>query len=54
MMLPTIHFNLRQPKAIEPTNIYCVVYVGGKQIKFATSVKVKPKQKKKKKAISHC
>lgn len=52
MMLPTIHFNLRQPKAIEPTNIYCVVYVGGKQIKFATSVKVKPKQWNKKKQLA--
>lgn len=52
MMLPTIHFNLRRPKAVEPTNIYCVVYVGGKQIKFATSVKVKPKQWNKQKQLA--
>lgn len=51
-MLPTIHFNLRRPKAVEPTNIYCVVYVGGKQIKFATSVKVKPKQWNKQKQLA--
>lgn len=34
-------FNLRQPKANKPTNIYLVVRINGKQLKLAT-VKVYP------------
>lgn len=35
-------FNLRQPKANKPTNIYLVVRINGKQLKLATGVKVYP------------
>ena len=40
----TCHFNLREPKAKKPTNIYLVVSIEGKQIKFATGVKIYPEQ----------
>lgn len=40
-----IHFNLRQNKKNdEPTIIYCVFSVDGKQYKVSTNVKVKPNQ----------
>ena len=45
----TCHFNLREPKAKKPTNIYLVVSIEGKQIKFATGVKIYPEQWNKKK-----
>ena len=46
-------FNLRRPKVInKPTNVYCVVYVGGKQHYFATGLKVLPSQWNKKKQIA--
>ena len=35
-------FNLRQPKANKPTNIYLVVSINGTQLKLATGVKVYP------------
>ena len=47
------NFNLRRPKvANKPTNVYCVVYVGGKQHYFATGLKVLPSQWNKKKQIA--
>ena len=47
------NFNLRRPKVInKPTNVYCVVYVGGKQHYFATGLKVLPSQWNKKKQIA--
>ena len=45
----TCNFNLREPKAKKPTNIYLVVSIEGKQIKFATGVKIYPEQWNKKK-----
>ena len=45
----TCHFNLREPKAKKPTNIYLVISIEGKQIKFATGVKIYPEQWNKKK-----
>lgn len=36
------YFNLRQPKANKPTNIYLVVYLNNKQVKLSTGVKVYP------------
>ena len=36
------NFNLRQPKANKPTNIYLVVYLNNKQVKLSTRVKVYP------------
>lgn len=36
------NFNLRQPKANKPTNIYLVVYLNNKQVKLSTGVKVYP------------
>lgn len=44
----TCNFNLREPKAKKPTNIYFIVSIGGKQIKFSTGVKVYPEQWNKK------
>ena len=32
-------FNLREPKANKPTNIYLVCRISGKQVKLATGVK---------------
>ena len=47
------NFNLRRPKVInKPTNVYCVVYVGGKQHYFATGLKVLRSQWNKKKQIA--
>lgn len=47
------NFNLRRPKVVnKPTNVYCVVYVGGKQHYFATGLKVLPSQWNKKKQIA--
>lgn len=45
----TCNFNLREPKAKKPTNIYFIVCIEGKQIKFSTGVKVYPEQWNKKK-----
>lgn len=45
----TCNFNLREPKAKKPTNIYLVVNIEGKHIKFATGVKIYPEQWNKKK-----
>jgi site-specific recombinase XerD len=36
------NFNLRKPKSVKPTNIYFIVYMNGKQLRFATGVKVYP------------
>ena len=36
------HFNLRRRASVKPTNIYFVVNLNGRQIKFATGVKVYP------------
>lgn len=38
----TCNFNLREPKTNKPTNIYFVVCIDGKQIKFPTGVKIYP------------
>lgn len=47
------NFNLRKPKIVnKPTNVYCVIYVGGKQHYFATGLKVLPSQWDKKKQIA--
>lgn len=46
------HFNLRKRKAEKPTNIYCVVYLQGKQYRFATGVKVLPNQWDKKRQVA--
>ena len=46
------HFNLRERKADKPTNIYCVVYLQGKQYRFATGVKVLPCQWDKKRQVA--
>ena len=35
-------FNLREPKANKPTNIYLVCRISGKQVKLATGVKIYP------------
>ena len=45
----TCNFNLREPKAKKPTNIYFVVCLEGKQFKFSTGVKIYPEQWNKKK-----
>lgn len=45
----TCNFNLREPKAKKPTNIYFIVCIEGKQIKFSTGVKIYPEQWNKKK-----
>lgn len=45
----TCNFNLREPKGKKPTNIYFIVCIEGKQIKFSTGVKVYPEQWNKKK-----
>lgn len=45
----TCHFNLREPKSQRPTNIYCIVCIDGKQMKFPTGVKIYPEQWNKKK-----
>ena len=45
----TCHFNLREPKSQRPTNIYCIVSIDGKQMKFPTGVKIYPEQWNKKK-----
>jgi len=45
----TCHFNLREPKSKKPTNIYLVVNIEGKQLKFSTGVKIYPDQWNKKK-----
>lgn len=37
-------FNLREPKAGKPTNIYLVIRLAGKQCKFSTGVKIYPEQ----------
>lgn len=36
------HFNLRKPKGVKATPIYFVIFVGGKQYKLSTNVKVYP------------
>lgn len=36
----TCHFNLREPKSQRPTNIYCIICIDGKQMKFPTGVKI--------------
>lgn len=36
------HFNLRKPKGTKATPIYFVIFVGGKQYKLSTNVKVYP------------
>lgn len=38
------NFNLREPKADKPTNIYLVASVNNKQVKLSTGVKVYPSQ----------
>lgn len=38
------NFNLREPKADKPTNIYLVASINNKQVKLATGVKVYPSQ----------
>ena len=45
----TCHFNLREPRSQRPTNIYCIICVDGKQMKFPTGVKIYPEQWNKKK-----
>ena len=45
----TCNFNLREPKANKPTNLYFVVSINGKQIKLPTGVKIYPEQWNKKK-----
>lgn len=45
----TCNFNLREPKAKKPTNIYFIVCIEGKQLKFSTGVKIYPEQWNKKK-----
>ena len=45
----TCHFNLREPKSKKPTNIYLVVNIEGKQMKFSTGVKIYPEHWNKKK-----
>lgn len=40
----TCHFNLREPKSQRPTNIYCIICIDGKQMKFPTGVKIYPDQ----------
>lgn len=48
------NFNLRQPKANKPTNIYLVVYLNNKQVKLSTGVKVYPEHWNNKKTTSVC
>lgn len=43
-VLYNVRFNLRDRKAIKATNIYCCIYINGKQHRFATGVKILPKQ----------
>ena len=38
------HFNLRKPKGEEPTEVYFVVYLEGKQYKLSSGMKVYPNQ----------
>lgn len=45
----TCNFNLREPKGKKPTNIYLVVRIEGKQLKFSTGVKIYPEQWNRKK-----
>jgi len=44
----TCNFNLREPKAKKPTNIYFIVCIEGKQIKLSTGVKIYPEHWNKK------
>lgn len=46
------NFNLRERKVNKPTNIYCVVYMNGRQYRFSTGVKVLPYQWDMKKQIA--
>ena len=38
----TLNFNLRKPSSKKPTNVYAVVKVCGKQIKFGAKTKCFP------------
>lgn len=46
------HFNLRRPNSTQPTIIYCIIYINGKQRYFSTGAKVYPQQWSKKKEIT--
>lgn len=46
------HFNLRKPKSKKATPIYLVVFIGGKQYKLTTGVKVYPDQWSKSKQLA--
>lgn len=39
-----VSFNLREPKADKPTNIYLVCRINNKQVKLSTGVKIYPEQ----------
>ena len=43
-VLYNVRFNLRDKNSIKATNIYCCIYINGKQHRFATGVKILPKQ----------
>ena len=43
-VLYNVRFNLRDKNSIKATNIYCYIYINGKQHRFATGVKILPKQ----------
>ena len=51
-LLYNVHFNLRKSKANKSTNIYCVVYMEGRQYYFSTGVKVLPCQWDKKRQVA--
>ena len=51
-LLYNMHFNLRKSKADKPTNIYCVVYMEGRQYYFSIGVKVLPCQWDKKRQVA--
>lgn len=51
-LLYNLHFNLRKSKADKPTNIYCVVYMEGRQYYFSIGVKVLPCQWDKKRQVA--
>lgn len=47
----SLNFNLREPKGNKPTNVYCVVKCGTRQLKFSTRCKVNSWQWNKKQQI---
>ena len=50
----SLNFNLREPRANKPTNLYCVVKCGTTQLKFSTGFKIVTSQWDKKRQLPTC